>query len=308
MSGAKAVALGLLGALAVALLPAAPASAASSGDVLLSVDGASWSTSLDADVFQTAGALVPGDVVRGTFYVKNGRDSPAYLRLGLSALTVTSWDLAQALNLTTIGTTSDGASGSAASFAGPDVVCTDLLHRADPIQPGGVVLVTADLRFRSTTSATEAQGEIARIGFIAELSDIDLSTTGTRLCTGALTIGPVAPTGRGATGPGGSGDGSAGGSGDSSSTVPSGGGSTPGDTGGAQPEPDRAETVGGTPATGSASGVISAGDPMDPAGIGNTVRWWEEYAILVLIGAAMVGMLLRLGVQRRLEQADGDES
>src|SRR5699024_7111478 len=116
------VGLGAVAALAVGPLPSAPAAHAASGDILISRDGVTWSNTLSTDIFDTSRMLVPGDTLEGSFYVKNAHSFPAYLRVGLSALSVTNWELANALSLTTIGTGPRGASGSAAAFSGSGVV------------------------------------------------------------------------------------------------------------------------------------------------------------------------------------------
>jgi len=314
---AGAAAIGV--AMGLVLAPGAvqPASAASSG-ILISADGAHWSDRLSANVFDTSRKLVPGDTLKGAFYVKNDRDSPAYLRVGLSALSVTNWALAEALSLTTIGTGASGASGSAAGFSGSGVVCSDLLQREDPIPPGGVVLVSADLLFRQSTSGTNAQGEIAQIGFIVELSDVDLNVFGQPLCTNTIRIGDpdpsleptpdphvTPPSGGGGSDPSagtGPADGGlpggidgAGGAGGGAGTTPGGAGTaTSGDSTFGSGRP-----LGGAFDRPASSGTISVDGPIALDGsFFNTVRWWEEYAILVLIGAALLGMLGRVYVEK----------
>jgi len=294
---------------ATALLPAgSPASATSDAGVLLSEDGVHWSGRLASNVFTSGKPLVPGDELAGSFYVKNGSERAAYLRIGLSSLAVTDWTLAQAITMTTTGTSSSDASGTAASFGGPGVVCSDLLRRESPLAPGEIVLVSTALRFRSTVSGTEAQGEIAQIGFIVELSDIDLDATSTPLCTGSIQVGPVDVTGGGGTGD----DGSGSSDGSSDGTGAGGQGTAGTDDGAASGSGGEVRTGAGsgagdgssTPAVGTASGTISFGLGGDVrlAAPANTMRLYEEYAILVLLGAALAGMLLRLGAQRRWER------
>ena len=290
---------------------AATSAAASADDagVLLSTDGVHWTGRLSANVFDTSKPLVPGDTLSGSFYVKNGRDAPAWLRVGLSTVTVTDWSLAQAINITTVGTTSSDSSGTSASLAGTGAVCSDLLRRDSPIPAGGVVLVSMDLRFRSTVSGTDGQGHLAKIGFVVELSDLDLNTTDTPLCSGSVQVGAVDPAEVGA--PGGSGVSTPGGGTDGDPTRPASGGSAGGDgtaasgtdsaSGGAR---DSSGTIGADSATGTADGAIAYGGGARLV-LPDTVREYEEYAILVLLGAALAGMILRLVAQRRWERANG---
>ncbi len=293
----------LAGGLVTSLGGASPAAAADDSGVQLSSDGVHWSGSLSGNVLPLGQTLVPGDTLDGRFYVKNDRSEPAYLRVGLSDLTVTDWSLAQALTLTLTGTTSAGASGSSAAFSGSGIVCSDLLRRDQPIAPGAIVLVSASLRFRSTTSGTDAQGALASLGFIAELSDIDLNATGTPMCDGQIAVGPVDP-GSGGSGDGGGSSGNGGGGSDGSGTDGA-GGST--DSTGVRSGSGSDTGAGATatpPDIGTAPGRIGFADGGGQALVApaNTMRLYEEYAILVLLCAALAGMLLRLGAQRRWER------
>ena len=307
-----ALALGMT--LAVAPHSAAPANAAD-GELLISEDGVTWSTGLASNIFDTSGMLVPGDSLDGAFYVKNDNTFPAYLRVGLSTLHVTNWEIAQALSMTTIGTGASGASGSAAALSGAGVVCADLLQRADPVPPGGVVLVSVDLLFRQSTSGQSAQGAIAQIAFIVELSDVDLNAFAQPLCNNSATIGPavpgVSPTPGGGTStpaPGGGG-GSGGGTGTGTGTG-TGSGAGP-DAGAGDPAASASPTgtsgaqgpgsVFDRPSVSTSAGTITIDGPIAlDTSFFNTVRWWEEYAILILIGAALLGMLGRVYIERWL--------
>ncbi|HWL01781.1 MAG TPA: hypothetical protein VNQ52_05335 [Microbacteriaceae bacterium] len=277
---------------------AAPAQAVTGG-VELSLNGVSWSSSLNGSVFPAGQSLVPGSRISGTFFVRNGTNEAAWVRVGVSNMTVTSMDFALAMNLSTVGTTNDGASGSSSKVGADDIVCSDFLNRDTPLAPGGVVRVDASLWFRPDVTGTTAQNEAAQVAFIAELAEVDLNTLGQPLCTNTLTIGPVTPAPPGPT-PGGD---------------PGGGGTGtgPADLGGAGTGTGSgAGTTGqsSTPGAGSTGSIAGGsfefgwGGPrpftdLDANLAFNTVQWWEEYAIFVLIGAAVAGAFARIYVQRR---------
>ncbi|OJX62943.1 MAG: hypothetical protein BGO95_11015 [Micrococcales bacterium 73-13] len=297
---------GLLVATAAMLGAAAPASAA--GELELSLDGRTWSTSLNSGIFPPGQTLVPGSTLDGTFFVRNATAGPAWIRIGVSELTVTSPDLAVAMSLSTVGTTSDAASGSTSRLNGEDIVCNDFLVRSTPLPAGGIIRVDASLSFRQTVAGTTAQDASASIAFIAELSDVDLNTVGTPLCTGSMTVGPVTSSTGGTSQSGGSGNGPG------PAGQPGGGGTSGGGSG---------TGTGSTNGTqGGTSGSGGSGAPTAPGGSGgaraeafgtvnggvlqigvedmpfNTMRGYEEYAILVLVGAALAGAIARLTAQR----------
>ncbi|HWL01417.1 MAG TPA: hypothetical protein VNQ52_03485, partial [Microbacteriaceae bacterium] len=134
----------ITGALTLGL--AAPANAVTGG-IELSLNGVNWGSSLQGSVFPAGQSLVPGSRIHGTFFVRNATDEPAWVRVGVSDLTVTSMDFALAMNMSTVGTTTDGASGSSSKVGADDIVCSDFLNRATPLPSGGVVRIDAEMWF-----------------------------------------------------------------------------------------------------------------------------------------------------------------
>src|SRR5690606_23848767 len=114
--------------------PTAPPAHAAAG-IELSLDGTSWSAVLDRPVFPTDEVIVPGTTLDGTFFVRNATTAPAWVRVGVAQLLVTSLDLAISMNLTTVGTTTDSASGSTSRLSAGDIVCNDVLVRPTPVPP-----------------------------------------------------------------------------------------------------------------------------------------------------------------------------
>jgi len=285
---------------------AAPAQAVTGG-LELSLDGVTWGPAFSGSVFSTGEALVPGSRINGTFYARNGTDQPAWMRVGVSNLRVTSMEFALAMNLSTVGTTSDGASGSSSKVGADDMVCSDFLNRDTPLPPGAAVRIDTSLWFRPDVSGTTAQNEAAQVAFIVELSEVDLNTIGQPLCTNSLTIGPVDPS----SGGGGTGGGTGGGGATSPADPTAGVGTTGGQGAGSATGAGAGGTGLGTSSSSIAGGAFEFGwgGPRPFTEIAtdlpfNTVQWWEEYAIFVLVGAAVAGAFARIYVQRRWVAVD----
>jgi len=286
----RAAIAAVLGAGALAIGGAAtPANAAD--ELQLSNDGSTWSSTLGSDVFAQSRSLIPGSTVDGTFFVRNATTSPAWIRVGVSELTVTSEDLALSLRLSAAGSTGSGP-GAATSLTGAGIVCSDFLVRSTPVPPGGVIRVDASLAMRSSVSGDTAQAQAARLEFVAEISDVDLNALDVPLCDATMTIDPSLSSSPGSPGsPGSGGDGTQ--TGETTETTES-----------------------GSPGTRPTSGIATAlaaisGGSLDIGGVSrpleatnadlpyNSVHWYEEYAILVLIGAAAAGAIARFSAQRR---------
>ena len=158
-------ALVLVLVLVLASMPERSANRTASGDILVSLDGSNWSTSLPSGLFSGAGRVVPGDSLSRTLWIENTSSSPAMLRLRRSETGGTSSLLSHAILLTA---TSRDANGSPPSAA--DGSCTQLLPE-EVVGAGKstsivVTLAIADLR------AAEAQGESAAISLLASMSSL----------------------------------------------------------------------------------------------------------------------------------------
>jgi len=102
----RAIAAVLLGAVMV-LAAAAPASAA--GEVQLSSDGSTWSSSLGSPLFATAPDLVPMQTASATFWVRNSASDAAYLRLTVDNL---SWSGVQYASALSVAASVPGTAGT----------------------------------------------------------------------------------------------------------------------------------------------------------------------------------------------------
>ena len=161
----SALVLVLVLVLVMASMPERSANRTASGDILVSLDGSNWSTSLPSGLFSGAGRVVPGDSLSRTLWIENTSSSPAMLRLSRRETGGTSSLLSQAISLTA---TSRDANGSPPSAA--DGSCTQLLPE-EVVGAGKstsivVTLAIADLR------AAEAQGESAAISLLASMSSL----------------------------------------------------------------------------------------------------------------------------------------
>lgn len=284
-------------ALTGALAGGEPAHAAAidEGPLQFSSDGKTWTQILSAPIYSPDTKLIPGSETTGTFYVRNNSAEPAWLRVGLSKLTVSSLDFAIAMNMTTVATTPGGAAGSTQNLgAGP--VCFDFLELPQPISPYGIARIDASLWFRTTIEGTTAQQAGAAVSYIVQLSSADADRPTDLLCdpAGRFRIGdPTQPddeVGRGGI----TGDPPAG---PGSLTGPSSGGGPGGSSG----------NGGGAAGGGTNNGwsaLLTGGEVLGTtldAGseFSNTVRRDEEYVILVLLGASIAGALVRLSAERR---------
>jgi len=305
VSAAAALVVGAA-ALAAAIAGATPAHAAADdpGALEFSLDGVTWSQTLTKPIYAPDAKIVPGSETTGTFYVRNNLPEPAWLRVGLSRLIVPSFEFAIAMNMTTVSTTPGGAAGSTQNLgAGP--VCLDFLEAAQPLGPMGIARIDATLWFRTTVTGTQAQTAGAAVSYIVELASAEAERPTGFMCdpAGRFAIGdPNAPDpdqGRGGlTGvvgrPG------------TSDTGPSrsgGGGGASANRGGGAGAPAE-----GWYATLTGGEVIST-SVNEFGEYWNTVRRDEEYAILVLLGAAIAGALVRLTAERRWgpdQTAEGD--
>ncbi len=197
------IALGCL--VLVLVLVSAPeptADRAVSGGILVSLDGANWSTTLPLGLFSGIGPVVPGDSLSRTLWIENTSSSRALLRLSRIETTGTSSLFSHAISLSA---TARGANGSPP--LAPDRSCVQLLP--DRVVGAGkstsivVTLAIADLR------AEEAQGQSATISLLASMSSLGHTAASpcsgggpdTRLVAGTQTVaashGSLASSGAG---------------------------------------------------------------------------------------------------------------
>ena len=131
-------------------VPEPSADRAVSGDILVSLDGANWSTTLPLGLFSNAGIVAPGDSLSRTLWIENTSSSPAVLRLSRIETTGTSSVFSHAISLSA---TARGANGSPPLAA--DGSCTQL-----------VPLEIAD------RWAGQAQGQSATISLLASMRSL----------------------------------------------------------------------------------------------------------------------------------------
>ncbi|NUU17992.1 hypothetical protein HP550_12100 [Cellulomonas humilata] len=126
-------------------LPAAPAQAA--GELELSLDGVSWSTTLAADLFAGAGLIVPGDVLESDLWVRNASGDRARVELDVAdAIGAAPGTLAGDLSLRIDGAPTAGG----ARWRGPDLA------------PGSALRIPLVLTF-DAGSATTSQVDVATV-------------------------------------------------------------------------------------------------------------------------------------------------
>ena len=151
--------------LVLASVPERSADLTASGDILVSLDGSNWSTSLPSGLFSEAGTVVPGDSLSRTLWIENTSSTPATLRLSRIETAGTSSPLSHAISLTATSRDANGsppfaAVGSCAQLLPEEVV------GAGKSTSIVVTLAVADLR------SAEAQGESAAISLLASMSSL----------------------------------------------------------------------------------------------------------------------------------------
>ena len=150
-------------ALYMAVAPGAGAARAANGDILVSLDGVNWSVTLPLGLFSAAGAVVPGDTMSRTLWIKNTTSGPAILRLSRMQTAATTPLFARAISITATGR-GTGFSLPASEDASCAQLIPDQVVLAGRSTPIVVTLTVADLR------GLQAQGQSATISLIASMS------------------------------------------------------------------------------------------------------------------------------------------
>ncbi|MHA6667621.1 hypothetical protein ACX3O0_01995 [Homoserinimonas sp. A447] len=264
---APGVALGLV---LTGLATASPAAAAPGG-VEVSPDGVSYNSTYSGALFTSLANLVPGDNDESLFYLRNSSTEPGFLRITLRDVVTSNSDFANALNL---GVSTPGHVGTPVTIleANP---CWVLLE-GQVVAPGEVVRVTTslslgDLRGQAGQGATaNAALSVALTGTVQQLPPTECGRSGT-----VLPVVPQQPARPSMSGVGGS---------------------------GAAAEGDAPPTAAGSPDTDLPVLNVPEFLGIDP----NTWRLFEEYLVLVLIGASVLGGAVFLVVRRWSKKAEAE--
>ena len=163
--------LGVLAAVGTIL----PAGAAHAADPLeLSIDGATWSSTLPGALFGSPAAAVPGDVIASALWVRNGSADPARVTLDVADdLGVSAGTLAGDLTLAIDGTPAPGGT----RWQGP------------VLAPGASVRIPLVVTFAASSQLS------SRLSAATVLTAVGLVQTGVGPGVVAPTTGPdVAPT------------------------------------------------------------------------------------------------------------------
>ncbi|MBH0116460.1 hypothetical protein I6E52_06330 [Salinibacterium sp. NG253] len=277
----RASGLAVLVALGV-VLGATPASAATGvGVVEVSDDGVSFARTYPGVIFDSIALLSPGDSQSDIVYVRNTGTAAGFLRVTMQDVSYSDATFANALSVTT-STPSNAGSAHAISGASPCLVT----HEGLTIAAGQTVPVTATLALGNLTGS-QGQGATASVSLRFTLSDTTPGTLPATQCENSGSTVPVVPavpgptngTGTTATGAG------------SSSTLPI---PTP------SPSPAIADTADGT-----ASGLtptFPTSFNLDP----NSWRLYQEYLVLILFLAALIGAGISWLVGRRSRKETDD--
>ncbi|MGV8858023.1 hypothetical protein [Rhodoglobus sp.] len=240
--------------------------------VEVSDDGVNFSRIYSAAVFDNIARLSPGDSQSETIYVRNTGTVDGYLRITMREVNFSDQHYGNALNLTT-STPAIAGTAKAISSANP----CQVVHEGTVLAPGKIVPVTATLAL-GNLSGTDGQGATASLSLRFALSDTTPGALPLTQCDSTGTTVPLTPTSPGASDP----------------SAPT------GTLSGALIVPAPSQSP--TPATqpdgatdGGALPAVPSTFSLDP----NTWRLYEEYLVLILVLAAMIGAGISWFVGRR---------
>lgn len=247
-----------LSVVAVATLSAVAPAHAAPGGVEVSFDGVNFGSTVSGALFTDLSQLVPGDTDQAEFYFRNSSTEPGFLRITLRDVSTSNSDLANALSL---NASTFGYPGSSATLleANP---CRVLLE-GQTVAPGEVVRVRTSLALAQLSGKAGQQATAAAHLSVA-LSGTELALPPTD-CGPTGTVLPVVPGQNPGTNP--PRDSASSGSGVATSETPA------GPLAPIAPQPDLPVL--------SPPGLLG----IDP----NTWHLFEEYLILVPMGASVVG-------------------
>ncbi|HEU4808286.1 MAG TPA: hypothetical protein VFT01_08490 [Homoserinimonas sp.] len=251
--GTTLAAVGLAaGLIAMAGLTSAHAAA---GAVEVSPDGITYGSSYPGTLFDSIGHLVPGDSEQETFYLRNAGTEAGFLRITLTDVVAADADFADALTVSA-STVDQAGIAATVSQAQPCWV----LHEGQKVMPGETVPVTTELAL-ANLDGTAGQGATAGLSFEVTLSSAAAQLPPTSCGRPGITV-PVTPAPR--------------------PSVPV----TPGTPG----TPALADSPATTPRVPDSSTDLPVLNIPELLGIDpNTWRLFEEYFVLLLIGAFTIG-------------------
>lgn len=252
--GIQAALLTVLVVLGVTTSPSS--AAAASGIIEVSPDGITYGSLYPGTLFGSIGHLVPGDSEQETFYLRNAGTEAGFLRITLTDVVAADADFADAL---TVSASTVDRAGIAATISQAQP-CWVLLE-GQKVMPGESVPVTTELAL-ADLDGTAGQGATAGLSFEVTLSSAAAQLPPTSCGQPGTTV-PVTPAPR--------------------PSVPA---VTPGTPG----TPGLADSpVATRPAPDGSTDLPVLNIPellgIDP----NTWRLFEEYFVLLLIGAFTIG-------------------
>ncbi|MBH0129958.1 hypothetical protein [Salinibacterium sp. NK8237] len=274
-----------------ALIGTTPASAATGvGVVELSDDGVSFARTYPGAIFDSIALLSPGDSQSETIYVRNTGTATGYLRITMQDVTYSDSTYANALTVTT-STPSLTGSRQAISGASPCLVT----HEGLTVSPGQTVPVTATLNL-GDLSGSQGQGATASVSLRFTLSDTTPGTLPATQCENSGSTVPLTPTTPDSTDTNGT----------TNVVTRNSSTGTAAGLAGATPAPLATPTPSPSPSvvdTGSGlAPTFPTGFTLDP----NSWRLYQEYLVLILFLAALIGAGISWLVGRRTRKETDD--
>lgn len=165
MKGSLAlVTVGLL-AVAGTLGGASAASAAPAPEILLSTDGSTYATTLDADLFDDMGLLVPQDSETKSLWIKNPLSTSVTMRMSISDIVTSSAEWADSVSLT-----SERAGGTPTTELFSDLSKCDVVVPVTSIAAGSTVRVNLTINMLDVPNIV-AQNQTGSLAFKVAMRD-----------------------------------------------------------------------------------------------------------------------------------------
>lgn len=181
-------------ALSALMLGSTPASAVTGvGVIELSDDGSNFARAYPGVIFDDIARLVPGDTQSETIYVRNTGTVAGYLRITIRDVSYSDQLFGDSLSVKTSTSATPGVS-QAISSARPCQVA----HEGTRLAPGATIPVVTTLAL-GDLSGRDGQGAAAALSLRFTLSDTAPGSVPLSNCGGAGTSVPVTPTSPGAT-------------------------------------------------------------------------------------------------------------
>jgi hypothetical protein len=161
---AASLVLAAVGAVTLSIGAAAPAQAAPP-ELLLSLDGSTFSPTLGPGLFDGLGSLVPGESLETSLWVMNSSTDPGVMRVTVADLVIPSFEFGSHVTLTA----DDGVQLITESLS--DLANCSIVVPSRSVSAGGVVRIDMTISMSTALTGLQAQSEAAQLDLGVALRD-----------------------------------------------------------------------------------------------------------------------------------------